>query len=339
MQLPPTTMSGQPARTHEDIEAQITAIQAKRAQQGDQEDVPKENERIGLTETGVFDQDIYGGKGKFEGYVTSIASKEDEEDDEEAAAPEKGKRMPNYTAPQAVLKDMEKGQEDDYDPFAEHKIPTIASRDSEYTRRRLQQQISPARVDFFADGGKTPDAGGRGYAEIMREQELKGTEAEYRKQMAEKAKDGTLKPVDTNGAAKAAPKRRGRWDQTEETPAKTAKKPASSFFQAEGSATPGGPADATPGRQAWAETPGRVAPGSETPGTVDRGRMWDPTPAHTTPGRDKSSETPGHAGSATPGGASSRRNRWDETPRTDRETTGEIFLHLHSTVVFTNARQ
>jgi len=313
-------MSGQPARTHEDIEAQITAIQAKRAQQGDDEDVPKENERIGLTETGVFDQDIYGGKGKFEGYVTSIASKEDEEDDEESAAPEKGKRMPNYTAPAAVLKDMEKGQEDDFDPFAEHKIPTIASRDSEYTRRRLQQQISPARVDFFADGGKTPDAGGRGYAEIMREQELKGTEAEYRKQMAEKAKDGTLKPVDTNGAAKAAPKRRGRWDQTEETPAKTAKKPASSFFQAEGSATPGA-GDATPGRQAWAETPGRVAPGSETPGTVDRGRMWDPTPAHTTPGRDKSSETPGHAGSATPGGASSRRNRWDETPRTDRETT------------------
>merc|ERR1719507_1624233 len=68
-------------------------------------------------------------------------------------------------------------------------------------------------------------------------------------------------------------------------------------------------------------TPGRVAPGSETPGTGDRGRMWDPTPAHATPGRDKSSETPGHAGSATPGGASSRRNRWDETPRTDRETT------------------
>ena len=135
-------MSGQPARTHEDIEAQITAIQAKRAQQGDQEDVPKENERIGLTETGVFDQDIYGGKGKFEGYVTSIASKEDEEDDDEAAAPEKGKRLPNYTAPQAVLKDMEKGQEDDFDPFAEHKIPTIASRDSEYTRRRLQQQAA-----------------------------------------------------------------------------------------------------------------------------------------------------------------------------------------------------
>ena len=313
-------MADQPARTHADIEAQINAIQAKRQQQGDKEDVP-EDERIGLTDTGVFDTDIYGGKGKFEGYVTSIASKEDEEDDDENSAPNKGQQRPSYTAPKEVLKDMEKGQEDDFDPFAEHKIPTVASRDSEYTRRRLQQQISPARVDFFADGGKTPDAGGRGYADIMREQELKGQEADYRKQMAEKAKDGTLQAVDTNGAAKSAPKRRGRWDQTEETPdPKKTKKPASSFFQAEGV---GSGAEATPGRQAWAETPGRVAPGAETPGTEARGggRMWDPTPAHTTPGRDKGDATPGK-GSATPGGASSRRNRWDETPRTDRDTTG-----------------
>ena len=83
----------------------------------------------------------------------------------------------------------------------------------------------------------------------------------YRKQIAEKAKDGSLK-VETNGSKassapaagenyqpitvsfnnidqSAAPKRRGRWDQTaDETPAKTAKKPASSFFTSE-SATPG----------------------------------------------------------------------------------------------------
>lgn len=37
----------------------------------------------------------------------------------------------------------------------------------------------------------------------------------------EKAKDGTLK---ANGEPKPAPKKRGRWDQTDETP--TAKKPA-----------------------------------------------------------------------------------------------------------------
>merc|ERR1719495_2421926 len=180
----------------------------------------------------------------------------------------------------------------------------------------MNQQISPARLDPFADGGKTPEVGSRGYAEIMREQQLKGTEADFRKQMAEKAKDGTLKAVDTNGAAKAAaPKRKGRWDQTtDETPSKAAKKPAAAFF-AEAS---------TPSHSsAWAETPGRKDLGSETPGNATPvTRMWDPTPAHTTPGRDKTggAETPGH-GAATPS-ASTRRDRetpahagWSETPR------------------------
>lgn len=42
--------------------------------------------------------------------------------------------------------------------------------------------------------------------------------------MVEKSKDGTLKAVSSNGDAKAAPKKRGRWDMKEdageETPAK-----------------------------------------------------------------------------------------------------------------------
>lgn len=48
--------------------------------------------------------------------------------------------------------------------------------------------------------------------------------------------------------------------------------------------------------------------------------MWEPTPSHTpagaaTPGRD----TPGHATPGHGGATSSvRKNRWDETPKTDR---------------------
>lgn len=42
--------------------------------------------------------------------------------------------------------------------------------------------------------------------------------------------------------------------------------------------------------------------------------MWDATPAHATPGAaTPGHDTPGHR--ATP---SARRNRWDETPKTDR---------------------
>jgi len=307
-------MSG-PARTHEDIDAQIAAIQAKRASRPvEDEDVPKENERVGMGESGVFDQEIYGGKGKFEGYVTSIASKEaDDDEEEDPSANNGGRQRSSYTAPLSLLNDVAQSNED-YDVFSEHKRPTIASRESDYQKaRRNNMQISPARVDPFADGGKTPEVGARGYAQIMKEQANKTTEADYRKQMAEKAKDGTLKAMDTNGdaAAKTAAKRRGRWDQTADETPKT-KKPAAAFFAAE---------SATPSRDSWAETPGRKDPGAETPGSgaTPAARIWDATPAHQTPGRDAKggAETPGH-GAATP--SSARRNRWDETPRTDRET-------------------
>lgn len=41
--------------------------------------------------------------------------------------------------------------------------------------------------------------------------------------MVEKAKEGTLKPVPTNGEVKAA-KKRGRWDQTVDSDASAPKK-------------------------------------------------------------------------------------------------------------------
>lgn len=107
---------------------------------------------------------------------------------------------------------------------------------------------------FMISGGKTPDVGSRTYTEIMKEQLLKGEESEVntaifhftkklisfcihlnnfpshtqlRKKIAEKSKDGTLK---TNGEAKPAPKKRGRWDQTDDTP--TPKKAAVSSASA-----------------------------------------------------------------------------------------------------------
>lgn len=64
------------------------------------------------------------------------------------------------------------------------------------------------------------------------------------------------------------------------------------------------------------ETPGgAVTPGQST-------RVWAETPGHATPG----ATTPGRgtpAVGATPGGTpSTRKNRWDETPKTERETPG-----------------
>lgn len=58
----------------------------------------------------------------------------------------------------------------------------------------------------------------------MREQQLRGEEAELLKKIQEKAKDGTLKiTASSNGEAK----KRGRWDQTIDEQFVPAKKSAS----------------------------------------------------------------------------------------------------------------
>ena len=72
---------------------------------------------------------------------------------------------------------------------------------------------------------------------------------------------------------------------------------------------------ATPASTRWDETPGH-GKGGETPGATpgQSTRMWDATPGHATPGH----ATPGRETASHDKGASSRRNRWDETPKTER---------------------
>ncbi|XP_011198510.1 splicing factor 3B subunit 1 [Bactrocera dorsalis] len=294
-------------RTHEDIEAQIADIQTKK------KEIQKNSSTgVGLLDSGGFyDTELYdegGGKGKnrYEGYNTSIAANDEMDEDEDDGFPVPQKRT-TYTAPISVLKDVTQGKED-VDPMADRRRPTIADREDEYRQKRRRIIISPERADPFADGGKTPDIGSRTYPDIMREQMLKGEESELRRKIQEKSKEGTLVKT-SNGEATKEPttRKRGRWDQTV----------SESFVPAKVSATPNSAAtptweDKTPGDHRWDETPGHK--GSETPGaTPGLGtRIWDATPAHPmTP----SHETPGQEKSA-------RRNRWDETPKTERETPG-----------------
>lgn len=315
-----------------DIEAQISDIQAKKTELAKNQAAAA---GVGLLDSGgFFDTDLYdddkavgkGAKGRYEGYNTSIAANDDEgdEDEEDDGFPVPQKRA-QYTAPTSVLKDVTQGKED-VDPMADRRRPTIADREDEYRQKRRRIIISPERADPFADGGKTPDVGSRTYTDIMREQMLKGEESELRRRIMEKSKEGTLvKSSNGETAAKEGGRKRGRWDQTV----------SDSFIPAKVAATPSSAAtptwedvsrkkvpfkevnvyeflQKTPGDHRWDETPGHK--GSETPGaTPGLGtRIWDATPAHAmTPGH----ETPGHEKSA-------RRNRWDETPKTERETPG-----------------
>uniref|UniRef100_A0A8C9ZGK6 Splicing factor 3b subunit 1 n=1 Tax=Sander lucioperca TaxID=283035 RepID=A0A8C9ZGK6_SANLU len=287
---------------------------------------------VGLDSTGFYDQEIYGGSdSRFAGYVTSIAANEQEEDDEEDSTTSLlGQKKPGYHAPVAILNAIPQSDEQ-YDPFAEHRPPKIAEREDEYKARRRQMIISPERLDPFADGGKTPDPKlqVRSYVDVMLEQNLSKEEREIRQQLAEKAKSGDLKAVNgsaaSQAAAAAAAKRKRRWDQTaDQTPTtgNTTPKKISTWDQTPGH-TPGHTPAHTPSSTRWDETPGRPK-GSDTPGATPSTRMWDPTPSHTpagaaTPGRDTPGHaTPGHGGAT----GSVRKNRWDETPKTERETPG-----------------
>ncbi|XP_073329852.1 splicing factor 3B subunit 1 isoform X1 [Pagrus major] len=312
------------AKTHEDIEAQILEIQGMKAtllEEGEQ--------GVGLDSTGFYDQEIYGGSdSRFAGYVTSIAANEQEDDDEDDSSTSLlGPKKPGYHAPVAILNAIPQSDEQ-YDPFAEHRPQKIAEREDEYKARRRQMIISPERLDPFADGGKTPDPKlqVRSYVDVMLEQNLSKEEREIRLQLAEKAKSGDLKAVNGSAASQAATKRKRRWDQTaDQTPSNATPKKMSSWDQADSSAeqTPGHTPAHTPSNSRWDETPGRPK-GSETPGATPSTRMWDPTPSHTpagaaTPGRDTPGHaTPGHGGAT----GSVRKNRWDETPKTERETPG-----------------
>ncbi|XP_013413734.1 splicing factor 3B subunit 1 [Lingula anatina] len=301
------------ATTHEEIEEQVRSLQSKKQGLANL----TEEERVGLGEEGHFDTDIYSSnKGKYDGYVTSIAPNEDQDDDDDYSTNIQLGKKTQYTAPLNYLTDV--GNDKDYDPFAEHRVPKITDRENEYQKRRRQMIISPERHDPFAEGGKTPDpkmlSGMRTYAEILREQRLTKEQRGLQQQMVEKAKEGTLKVSNGSGDSAAKSAKRRRWDQAAEDGTAPAKK-KSSWDAAESTTPSQARWDETPGRQKGGETPGNMA----TPST----RMWEATPGHATPGAaTPGRDTPGHTTPGHQGTPSARRNRWDETPRTERETPG-----------------
>nr|XP_029733222.1 splicing factor 3B subunit 1-like isoform X2 [Aedes albopictus] len=139
-------------RTHEDIEAQIRDIQTKKKEISAE---AAKDKGVGLLESGYYDSELYdgsAGKGKYEGYVTSIAPNDDVDEDEDDGIPMgRGNRPAGYTAPAALLNDVAQ-PDTDYDPFADRRRPTVGEKEDEYRQKRRRLVISPERIDPFADG-------------------------------------------------------------------------------------------------------------------------------------------------------------------------------------------
>jgi splicing factor 3B subunit 1 len=137
---------------------------------------------------------------------------------------------------------------------------------------------------------------------------------QVRRKIQEKAKDGTLQTRDENAEVsqvRTAPKRKGRWDQTSAASEEAAAAAAAAGGAPAAKTTKKAAWEAeTPAHDQWGATPGHRGAGGETPGATpgQSTRMWDATPGHATPGHGGSEKII----------SSARRNRWDETPKTDR---------------------
>ncbi|KAL1289582.1 hypothetical protein HN51_057994 [Arachis hypogaea] len=291
-----------------------------------QEERKKTEQQLASLTSLTFDTDLYGGSDKGS-YLTSIPANEDEENID-AMDNEVHRKLPSYTAPKSLLKEMPGGDDSDAG-LGLRKPQKIIDREGEYHQKRLKQVISPERHDPFSAGEKTPDPSVRTYADVMREQALKREKEETLKAIAKKKKE-------EEEAAKAAPphappaqqqqqqqKRRNRWDQSQDEGGAAKKSKTSDWDMPDttpgrwdATPTPGRVTDATPGRRnRWDETPtpGRLVDsdatpaGGVTPGATPAGMTWDATPklsgmATPTPKRQGSrwDETPATMGSATP---------------------------------------
>ncbi|KAF1959293.1 ARM repeat-containing protein [Byssothecium circinans] len=137
-------------------------------------------------DTSLYD----GGKGvdKFAGYNTSIAANEDE--DMEDVGEVNGRRLvAQYTASKDMLNEFATGDtaEDDILQSREQQAQ-IASRETDYQRRRFDRGLSPTRADPFAKDGAD---GGASYKEVMKERELEREEARIKRLIEDREKNGS----------------------------------------------------------------------------------------------------------------------------------------------------
>ncbi|KAG9203641.1 U2 snRNP component prp10 [Epicoccum nigrum] len=182
------------------------------------------------------DSELYG-NGDMSGYNLSIAAADGDDDMEDVAL--NGRSLVGqYTASKDMLNEFAHGDTAEADILdSREKQAQIASRETDYQRRRFDRRLSPERADAFAKDGQGE---GATYKEVMAERQLEREEERVKRAIEEKEKSGgnevldhkpTLKddalaPVNGDKTPPIEKKRkRRRWDEgtTDEAPtAKTA---------------------------------------------------------------------------------------------------------------------
>jgi len=141
--------------------------------------------------TGIsYDTDLYESKSKdkFAGYDKSIAVHDDDDDAEMEETNGNGYSLiGQYTATQAQLDEFAHGASAEADILnSRENKAQIASRETDYQKRRFNRALSPTRADALADNTGAGTEGGRSYLEIMEERQLEQEEARVKKLIEEK---------------------------------------------------------------------------------------------------------------------------------------------------------
>ncbi|CAH7681403.1 armadillo-type protein [Phakopsora pachyrhizi] len=285
------------AETDKDLDAEILAEQNNRRKKLDQSTQRTDDDKVSLAGGPSYDSDIYGSKGRFEGYDKSIevgGQNDDQMIDDESDRPVR--LLDSYTAPQQFFKEIAMESEDAEDPLLSNiKSKEIQSRQSDYQKRRFDRDPGGAvTADPFAVADGKPN-GESGYKEAMRRAELEREEARVMKKIKEQEKDGTNDmDVDQNSRAKTPTleelpsstpaKRKRRWDVTDPNVVSTpsSESAASTLTTGEWSNTDGATPAVKKTRSRWDQTP---VPGASSSGASDaptpRKSRWDQTPVAT----------------------------------------------------------
>jgi splicing factor 3B subunit 1 len=237
------------------------------------------------------DKELYGNNGvnKYAGYDTSIAV--GDQDDDMDGVELNGRRLTGqYTASKEILNEYAQGDTAEADILdSREKQAQIASRETDYQRRRFDRALSPSRADPFAKDGQD---GGLSYKEIMKERDFEREEARVQRLIEERERTGgnevldhkpTLKDDSAPVAGDKTPpmekkRKRRRWEESSADAAPAVKEevkeePESNKRSRWSSAEePDKPAEApaAPVRSRWDTT--AVAPtGSATPAPVTNG--------------------------------------------------------------------
>ncbi|CBX95542.1 similar to splicing factor 3B subunit 1 [Plenodomus lingam JN3] len=240
--------------------------------------------KVSLSE--AFDKDLYSGNGadKFNGYDTSIAVA-DQDDDMEDVQLNGRSLVGQYTASREMLNEFSHGDAAEADILdSREKQAQIASRETDYQRRRFDRALSPSRADPFAKDGEDS---GQTYKDVMKHREFEREEARVQRMIEEKEKSGGNQVLDHNPTLKDdAPavngdktppmekkRKRRRWGEvTDEAPAPAVKEDVKEEAESsskrsrwsEPEPEPEKPAeDAAPVRSRWDTT--AVVPASATP--------------------------------------------------------------------------